>query len=373
MARPKLSIGVINADTQQTALLASMLRVIGNMAVAEWEVTDAASAHVLVVPEERTADLADFGFREGGLPLVVSTKADVKGTPRPPIVVEAPLRVIPFLHALNEASARLQSIAGSADVNNLTRRMTVLRQHAQSDPEAAEREGALVDLLVEVVDQQRAWQIQTSHGAITIFPAGRKVATEGFETGSPFDLLTFDTPARMTQLRSVTPEHRPIRQGSLIELDELLWKIGVGSGKRGLLAPLLASAPLRLRRVPDFGRLGYHVAHMRAATLLANQRVAPAELYRKVGIPSGYATAFLNACYLCNLLVTEDVQRATSTIPMPSVAAAAAGAPASLTVRAATPGIGTSLQANGAVGADNAAPRGGFFAAIRKRLGLGLA
>jgi hypothetical protein len=87
-----------------------------------------------------------------------------------------------------------------------------------------------------------------------------------------------------------------------VQLEALLWAIGITRSKGTLLQQLDATAAYRLRRWPNFGIIGRRSHDMRCTSLLTQRALAPTQLALLAGIPLGSIGSYLNACALCGLL-----------------------------------------------------------------------
>ena len=83
---------------------------------------------------------------------------------------------------------------------------------------------------------------------------------------------------------------------------EVLWRLGLASGRETLLPPFTAGHSLGLVRWPDFDRLTHTPAHVKLAARLVRRPYTIEELANAAEMPAGEVRSFVNAAALCGLI-----------------------------------------------------------------------
>lgn len=274
--------------------LHSMFKIMEGRAQASWIPAALDAADVLLA--NVTADpLALSAWSRSGKPVIFVI--DERGSfPPAPFVLRHPVRVMQLLSMLDNVTEHLRE----------PRRQPSATSDGTSAWRVAESLRAVAMHTVE-----RGWNVaEDAEGAHVWVGGGHAHALPATLAALREGRLALGTFQPTTDWPAGGAERLPVR--------DLAWYIGLGGDES--LAPWLdAGAAFRLRRWPDFGRLGARVELLELAAHAAARPCTPALLASGSGQPIATVNRFLAAASMAGLLVAVPRVEA---VPAPSVAAA---------------------------------------------------
>ena len=290
------TLSVWSDSPQDQAVVQSMLSLMRGGLTDHWSYGDAATADLLVLGKSssrppRLDDDDSYVVAQltepGSTPLVESA-----------LKVSRPLRAMPFLDLLHEASSRLRAIAASQSfpstdnaplsVNPVQLLLVAgkalfdLRRSRHRQPVAVIADDGS---LMAMIDQER--------GAVASeFNAAQLLN----KIGQQFGRLQLHTNHTWNGAQTRWPLH---------PLDGLCWQLGQKLGQQiGLVPWLQNTTPYRLISWPDFGAIGSDRLGFKLSAQLSHKALTADQLCQVSGVNPQVVAAFLNSTLLCGLLVT---------------------------------------------------------------------
>lgn len=265
----------------------SMLKVVAGRSKADWSIGGVADADVMIASSG--GDPASFAaWGASGKPFVLVV--DDRGSwPPTPFVLRHPFRVMQLLSILDDVAEQFHARAPVSPVDSATWSATESLRQCMSRAGSAEWQVARGDLGEEV------W---LGGGGAHADPA---------------------TLARLREQDLHLTAFRPVRNGPgagtvAFPLCDLAWLVGVRGA--GQLAPWLEpDAGYRLRRWPDFGRLGVTTSLLELCAYAASHAWTPAALANATGQSPEAVHRFLNAASLAGLLATTHAEQRDASHP----------------------------------------------------------
>jgi hypothetical protein len=150
-------------------------------------------------------------------------------------------------------------------------------------------------LLISINPALRAWRVPGS----PVAPAVREVAARLARGGLRYVDLSTDGDAD-----AEADTHRET-DGPAQRLEPLLWHVGLLVSPDGVLPQVRRTRRLRLSRWPDFGTVGSDTLQLKLSALLISRAYTIEELLLAGGGVAARPVAFLNACALCELFVSD--------------------------------------------------------------------
>lgn len=290
------TLSVWSDSPQDHAVVQSMLSLMQGGLTDHWSYGDAATADLLV--------LGKFSSRPPRLDehdsYVVAQLTEPGITPliESALKVSRPLRAMPFLDLLHEASIRLRAIAASpafpstdnAPLSVSPDRLQLiagkalfeLRHSRHRQPVAVIADDGS---LMAMIDPERGAVASESSAAQLLDRIGQQFG-------------------RLQQHTNHTWDGAQSRW-SLHALDGLCWQLGQKLGKQIGLAPWLQSTtPYRLISWPDFGAIGSDRIGFKLSAELSLKAMPADQLCQVSGVNPQVVASFLNSVSLCGLLVT---------------------------------------------------------------------
>jgi len=265
----------------------SMLKVVSGRSKAAWSVGGIADADVMIASSE--GDPASFAaWGASGKPYVLVI--DDRGSwPPAPFVLRHPFRVMQLLSILDDVAEELCAHSTPASVD------TVAWSAAEALRQCMSRAGS------------GEWQVARGDLGEEVWLGG------GNAHADPTTL------ARLRERDIHLSSFRPVRNGpgagtTAFPLCDLAWFVGVRGA--GQLAPWLEpDAGYRLRRWPDFGRLGVTTGLLELCAYATTRAWTPAALANATGQSPDAVHRFLNAASLAGLLATTHAARGEASHP----------------------------------------------------------
>lgn len=292
------SYAIRGLGADATAALRGMMGVLGGRTRCGWRQGELPHADVLILgpnadsgPERALIDTARMVVR-----VTLSDASHLGEVTR----LEYPFRVFQVLSALDEVDAKLEASEGQA-----------------AHPVSRNPSWALFDALRQLANHS---------GRSRWYSAGGELCIRE-------DLAEFAaTPAACAELQAgrlpqqgIRPCHEPGSEMQRGDASELLWCVGVHSGRGGLSESLDAAASYRLLAWPNFGVVHPQRAHLRTCALLAAAPHSRDELVQLLGGSDDdleTVNRFLNACAICGLLHVEHREAAAPRLIRAPAAAA---------------------------------------------------
>lgn len=304
------TITVVGLSLRDETVVRSLVEALQGRSGSQWRFVDDLDADVaLCAPDSPLSRVAVARGRQSGRPRCVCYGEPVAGE----TTFEASLRL----------PVRISELWGLLDGMNTP---TEPAQTAPAAPPGKSRPDlaglsvaqAVSALLAEKSRGSERWLLRL--GAIT-FEVAMPERTVDIVTPQDctFDALVEAASAVVVDSATIIPrgsgeEPRTGRKS----LDALLWRIG----SRDLDGPAALWArdatPVRLRRWPDFGRLGAHRPHLAMASQLTRAAMTPADLAAAVECGEDQVRAFLNACALLGLIQIEAAAAANGPAARPA-------------------------------------------------------
>ena len=303
MARSRI-LTTIGLPVRTELRIKSMLEIIKNLTDDSWSYSqDGAADLAICEPHSALTALAIKRAQSPDSPRCALLVKDETADSALPMIHD-PIRPMDLARLLNSVSKATvpasETVSTRAAVSN-----AVLAGGYASDNSA-------FALALELHDAVK----QSSHTVIRLHVAGvdlvavpkaKLVApSKAMDAGDVIELAESTEPvhvvegtaADLTQLQN--SEHRTT-------IPALLWKLGIFGPRNRFVSLIDANALLKLRRWPDFGRLEHNADHMRLAARLSRQFMDMTQMSVAINQPAEKIRPFLNACALCDLLVTQAV------------------------------------------------------------------
>jgi hypothetical protein len=316
-----MTLTTLGLSLRDETLIKSLLNVVGANTHAEWRFVDEIDADLaLCDPTSPFARMAQQKSERSGRPLCVALLyGDASSSPLLHSI-RAPLRVGEFVEMLNGMSehgvhppvaAAPRKVAGADGASELSR-----------NPSA--RDQRLADVVRELIEANdaaqlhAAWRIEIGSVSLDLLLPERRYVLRDNE-------MTIDVLVDTALLNPVGNVKRLDRENSEMPrsismskpLDALLWRIGLRMVPNSSMPWLQSDIVLRLKRWPDFGRLGAQKAHLALAALMTKASWTTNALLETSGQTRDDVQSFLTACGLCGLLDIEHVA-AQTVAPPPS-------------------------------------------------------
>lgn len=259
----------------------SMLKVVSGRSKAEWSLAKAADADVMIAASD--GDPALFSaWGASGKPVVLVI--DDRGSwPPAPFVLRHPFRVMQLLSILDDVAEQYHPTSSIATV----------------DREAWAAAESLRQCMSHAGGADWYCARGVGHGIVWVGrgSAYADIATQAALREHGIGRGTF-APAN-----APSPEARPF------PLCDLAWFVGLHCGD-GLSPWLAADGGYRLRRWPDFGRVGVTTGLLELCAYATTRAWTPAMLALATGQPLVDVHRFLNAASLAGLLVVTHAGNA---------------------------------------------------------------
>ena len=270
----------------------SMLNVVSGRSRAVWSLAEAATADVMIAScDGDPASLA--AWRASGKPLVLVID-DRSSWPPAPFVLRHPFRVMQLLSILDDVAEQFQARPSAAMRDRAA--WAAAESLRQCMPHATGAD----------------WQVARASD-------GRQVWIGRGHAHADADALAGLRECDMRVGAFESTGIPPPASAKAFALCDLAWFIGLGGD--GDLAPWLArDSAYRLRRWPDFGRLGAGKGLLELCAHATTHAWAPAPLARATGQPLVDVHRFLNAASLAGLLASAQASVAGPPTPRPAAA-----------------------------------------------------
>ncbi len=316
-----MTLTTLGLSLRDETLVKSLLNVIGGNTHAQWRFVDEIDADLaLCDPDSPFARMALLKSQRFGRPCCVALLHG-DASPSPLLhAIRAPLRVGELLEML-DAMSEHGNILPLADA----RRPVLSADSAAFSPSTAPARGQrLVDVVRELIEASdgtsthAAWRIEIGGFSLDLLLPERRYVMRGSEMtiDALVDVALFNPVGNVKRLDrdSIgTPQTAPMSK----PLETLLWRIGLRMVPNHSMPWLQSDAVLRLKRWPDFGRLGTHKAHLALAALMTKASWRTDALLETSGQPLDEVQSFLSACGVCGLLDIEHVAVPAAAPPAP--------------------------------------------------------
>lgn len=293
--RQEFTIGVWSDTPGDSAVVQSMLGLIGERTGNGWTFTDAPEVDLLLVgkPDIESADSVHRrGVVHGYL------LEDAQGRPHgDALTAVRPLRAMPFLDLLLEAARQLKirrpppfaSLFSAAD-------------DAGRGMHHMELAKALHTLRGRATTQGVAL-LSASGATLATMHFRRKAMVSPHELPSLLDLI--HNRVAYIEGRSNLAWEAVCMQRRQTSLDAFCWGLGGDLGMRHGLVPWLQhDTAIRLIGWPDFGQIGADRVGMKLSALLTRTPMTALQMTRKTGFELNQVIGFINSAALCGLVAT---------------------------------------------------------------------
>lgn len=252
----------------------SMLGIVNGRSNAAWSLSAIGEADVLLAEAGGDPDVIDRWTRTGK-PVVMVT-GDQRHWPSASFVLRHPFRVMQLLTMLDSVAEHVGTPAANC---------------ATGSPSWPSGE-SLRRLMTQSVAHD--WHVaQCGDGA-------RLWVSEGVAFGSPSTLRRLRE-GNLPLGEFVQATDRPADGCERLPLKDAAWHIGL-QGPAGLASWLPGNCAFRLRRWPDFGRLGVDIRMIELSAHCATRAFTPASLVDRTGLELDVVQRFLAAASLAGLL-----------------------------------------------------------------------
>jgi hypothetical protein len=322
-----LRIGARGFSVREQLLLRSLVRIAGTPLPRPWEFVEAAPYDALFTPPgagDGIGDDARDGAARGD-----DAGPDTQRVARIP--VQGPLeseRLALLLDTLKQelprlgegipaagalASAPVPALSGPSRLSGLSGAAVAAGQAEPLDDGAAVMRRLLnrdeTPFAWLVADDLDGGDLGGGDYVIVVHPAARTWSAPGLTASAPAASAVRDLAARLVQggLRrvDVTPDDLSAGQASSHRLELLLWHVGLLVSPEGVLPEVRRTRRLRLARWPDFGSFGSDALQLKLSAFLVSRSYSIDELLLAAGGAGERVVAFLNACALCGLFVSD--------------------------------------------------------------------
>ena len=310
MAPPTRTITVVGLSLRDETVVRSLVEAMQGRSAAHWRFVDDLDADVaLCAPDSPLSRVALSRGRQSGRPRCVCYGEPVAGQSTFETSLRLPVRVSELWGLLDGLCRPAQPAPAAPTAPSVKLRPDLAGLSVAQ---------AVSALLAEKSRGSERWLLRL--GAIT-FEVAMPERTVDIVTPQDctFDALVEEACAvpvvsATIVARSGGEEPRTGRKS----LDALLWRIGSRDvdGPAALWAR--DATPVRLRRWPDFGRLGAHRPHLAMASQLTRAAMTPADLAAAVECGEDQVRAFLNACALLGLIQIEAAAAANGPAARPA-------------------------------------------------------
>ena len=306
-----MTLTTLGLSLRDETLVRSLLNVVGGNTRAEWRFVDEIDADLaLCDPQSPFARMAMQKSQRTGRPRCVALLyGDASAAPLQH-AIRAPMRVGELVKMLDVFSdPDIPPLAQSA-VETPT---GFVDGHASSNGRPLQTQW-LVDVLQELMavdDANRPnaiWRVEIGGFLLDILLPERRYAFLDHDiTIDALVDIALSTPVDNV-IRLDREDVETLGVGAATKpLDALLWRVGLRMVPNPSMPWLGKEVSLRLKRWPDFGRLGVHKAHLALAALLTKSRWRIDALVEASGGTQAELESFLVACGLCGLLEIEKV------------------------------------------------------------------
>lgn len=305
MKRPLLSLTTVGLSIRDETLVKSMLQVVAGKTASAWTFSDGLDV-----------DLA-FCNPQSALVLVLTNRANETGRPHcvalvrdgacaQPLAtsIHAPLQVGAFISLLDSVSASAVRDRAAPALAPTPRPTSTLMPMLVDD--TSESGDGFAETVRRLAKEHTAGTWRISHAgldAVLLMPERRVVLSVPLGADAAAALAGNAGCAAPLWLDATDAAH--VREApSTLPLERLLWMVGLHA-PRAAQPQWLATARVRLRQWPDFGRVGMVPAHLALSALLAHAPHDAAELAAASGNELADVEAFLGACAASGLLDIE--------------------------------------------------------------------
>jgi hypothetical protein len=276
-----LGIHDIGLHVDASHALHSMLKVLQGRLHASWQACDIDRADVLLAHAHCDPGVLSRWTRTGKpLVVVVDERMD---RPASPFVLRQPIRVMQLMGMLESVSDHLaegpRHVAPSASAwSALESLRRLMGQHGESGAQLARTaDGALL------------W---VDHGCAFAEPSALQRLRDGELVATPFMAADAAVP----------------KSAKAFPLVDLAWFLAL-SGPAELAPWLDPASAYRLRRWPDFGRLGCSSNMLELSAMTATQPMTPAMLVQASAKPPAVVHRFLNAASMAGVCASAPVRQ----------------------------------------------------------------
>jgi hypothetical protein len=267
-----------------------MIALISERTEDEWVYADTQKVDLLLVGR-RSGEGAEVGDRVGSvLACLAENEESVTGPSS--LTVVRPLRFMPFMELLQEASKHLAAMQPAAEE----------QMEVDSGPGLGHLElaSALQDLRIDA----------TSPIVALVSKSGKTLATLNFQCMAITSAFKLPTLLRLLHTRVSRIDERgelawqsSCEQTRKIPLETFFWNLGRDMGIYHGLAPWLQmDEPVQLNGWPDFGEIKATQDEIKLCALLSRGSLTPSQLKSQSKIDSVQVNGFLSSASLCDLL-----------------------------------------------------------------------
>ncbi len=319
--RPAMTLTTLGLSLRDETLVKSLLSVIGGNTRAEWRFVDEIDADLaLCDPESPFARMAlQKSTRSAGPVCVALLYGDA--SPSPLLYsIRAPLRVSELVEMLDGMSEH----GASSLLTHASIGVSVADDALSSLDNPPAREQRLVDVVRELIKPSDAtpahvaWRIEFGDVSMELVLPERRYVIHSKEMTieALVDAALFSP---IGNVKRLNPESVGTSEAMTASkpLETLLWRIGLRMVPNHTMPWLQNDIVIRLKRWPDFGRLGAQKSHLALAALMTKTSWRSDALLDSSGQTRDDVQSFLTACGLCGLLVIENIAPLAVALPAP--------------------------------------------------------
>ncbi len=328
-----MTLTALGLSLRDETLVKSLLNVVGGSTRAEWRFVDEIDADLaLCDPKSSFARIALDKSARSGRPYCVALLYGQDSAGPLKQSIRAPIRIgefVEMLDALSDldhtspAALAQAALSGLGDVRDVIERPAV--DHSPANDDRIEKGQSLTDVLCQLaVDSDASqppavWRIQIGGFALDVLLPERRFVMRDPEM--TIDALVdvalrahVDNLIRLDKTDAEAARAAPMDKAS----DVLLWRIGLRMTPDVGMPWFKDDIALRLKRWPDFGRLGAQKSHLALAALLTKASWRSDALLEASGQTLAELRSFVSACGLCGLLDIQNVPSLKVVAPVAS-------------------------------------------------------
>jgi hypothetical protein len=324
-----LRIGARGFSVREQLLLRSLVRIAGTPLPRPWEFVEEAPYHAL---------FSSVGADDGAAAGDGGMEPAAEGVARIP--VQGPLeseRIALLLDSLKQdlprLAAGLSAFSAERAIASAAASSAIEAAAGPGHPEPADDGAAVMRRLTNRRDQTPFAWMDGVERVVVVNPATRTWYVPGLTAATPASSAVRDVAARLVRggLRYVVLSPADIADmtdlgsdsapdagsngaagagpdgaaASAQRLELLLWHVGLLVSPEGVLPEVRRTRRLRLARWPDFGSFGSDALQLKLSAFLVSRSYSIDELVLAAGGAGERVVAFLNACALCGLFVSD--------------------------------------------------------------------
>lgn len=327
-----MTLTALGLSLRDETLVKSLLNIVSAKTRADWRFVDEIDADLaLCDPKSSFARIAMDKSQQSGRPYCVALLYGQDSAGPLKQSIRAPIRIGEFVDMLDGLSERggiapaavHDALPGLGGVHGAVEKNAVNHSSANSDP--IQTGQSLIDVLRQLVaandtaEPSAVWRIEINGFSLDlILPERRYVPNDREMTMDALvDLVLSARVDKVTRLDKTDAD--AARAAPMDKAwDVLLWRVGLRMIPDAGMPWFKDGIALRLKRWPDFGRLGVHKSHLTLAALLTKSSWRSDALVEASGQTLAELQSFLCACGLCGLLEIESVPALTVVTPSAS-------------------------------------------------------